>query len=86
MYRPEDIKERLRQAPFVPFRIITSAGEAYYVSHPDLVWVGGRDIHVGTASSDNPSIYDRVARVALMHIAALEDLPVKPLSGGDGKK
>lgn len=76
MFRPQDIKDRTREKPFRPFRIVTSAGEYYDVYHPDLIMVGTRDVIVGTASSDDPSIHDRSTYVALMHITAVEPLPL----------
>jgi hypothetical protein len=51
MFTPSQIKDRVRQQPFVPLRIVTSSGEAYEVRHPDLVWIGTRDIHVGMPSA-----------------------------------
>jgi len=41
---------------------------------------------VGTASSKNPRHYDRTTRIAIMHVTALEDLPVPtPPGGGNGE-
>ena len=75
MYRSEAIKERLRQQPFHPLRIIVSEGLRYDVYHPDLVLVGERDIHVGLPRRADSDIYDRVVRIALVHLVAIEDLP-----------
>ena len=84
MYTATELKERARQQPFVPLRVVTSSGESYEVTHPDLMWVGQRDIHIGKASIKDPTTYDHVSRIALTHITALEDLPVKS-SGSKGK-
>ncbi len=35
---------------------------------------------IGSPSSENHSIYDRVTRVALVHVVALEELPVSHTS------
>ena len=75
MFTPDIIQSRLRQQPFLPLRIIISSGQTFDVFHPDLVMVGEREIMVGMASTRNPTRYDRVTRVPLMHITALEDLP-----------
>lgn len=85
MFRPQDIKERLTVRPFKPLRIIVSEGQHFDVYHPDLVFVGERDIQVGFPSSYDPRIYDRVTRVALVHIVALEEIPDTP-PAGDGQK
>ncbi len=83
MFGYEEILTRLREKPFRPFRIIASEGLTYDINHPDLVFVGRRDIMVGFAAPSHPNVYDRVVRVALVHIVALEDLPVaaKPGNG-----
>lgn len=75
MYRPEGIKARLREKPFRPLRVIASEGLQYDILHPDLLWVGERDIMVGLPRRADSDIYDRVIRIALVHLVALEDLP-----------
>jgi hypothetical protein len=49
------------------------------------VFVGRRDLMIGFPGPDNPSIYDRVTRVALVHVVALEDLPAAS-APGDGQQ
>jgi hypothetical protein len=78
MFRPEDIQARLREKPFRPLRIIASEGQRFDIHHPDLVLVGQRDLIIGFPSPGNPGIYDRQTRVALVHIVALEELPLQP--------
>ena len=76
MFRPEDILARLRERPFRPLRIIASEGLRYDIHHPDLVFVGHRDLIIGfPRPGGNPSIYDQVVRLALVHVVGLEDLP-----------
>jgi hypothetical protein len=74
VFRAEDLHARLRQQPYRPFRIHTSEGLQFDIRHPDLVFVGRHDLMVGFAAPDNPGIYDRVVRVALVHIVAIEEL------------
>lgn len=85
LFNSESIRGRMKGQPFTPVRIVTSSGESYEVHHPDMVLIGERDIHIGISSKKNPSIYSQVSRVALMHITALEDLPVSPKSTGNGQ-
>jgi len=73
MFTPNQLKERIKKQPFVPLRIVTSSGESYTVTHPELLWVGVRDVHVGIASRKDPTTYENVARISLLHITALED-------------
>lgn len=83
MVGPEEIQARLREKPFRPLRIVASEGLRYDIHHPDLVLVGRRDLMIGFPGPDNPAIYDRVTRVALVHVVAMEDLPT-PASPANG--
>jgi hypothetical protein len=76
MYTGEEIQARVREKPFRPLRIIVSEGQRYDLHYPDLVLVGRRDMMIGFAAPDSPTIYERVIRVALEHVVALDDLPV----------
>jgi hypothetical protein len=76
MFSAEDVQTRLRLRPFQPLRIIASEGLKYDIYHPDLVLVGRHDLMIGSPSSENQSVYDRVTRVALVRIVAMEELPV----------
>ena len=75
MFTADDIQARLRERPFVPMRIVTSSGQSYAVSHPDLVLVGRRFLIIGTASNENPTQIDAASRIAVMHVADLQDIP-----------
>ncbi len=76
MFNAYDIQARVKKQPFEPLRIITSAGEHYDVYHPDLIMIGARNIVVGTASAKNPTIFDRSTYLSILHITAIESLPV----------
>jgi hypothetical protein len=80
MFRPETIQERLREKPFRPLRLVVSEGLRYDIRHPDLVLVGERDLIIGSPSASNPSLYDQTTRVAMVHVVALEDLPMSTSS------
>lgn len=82
MFTPEDIQARVRQRVFVPVRIITSGGQSFDIYHPDLIMVGRRVLVIGTASTENPSQFDRMTQVAIVHVTALEDLPMPVAPGG----
>jgi hypothetical protein len=84
MLTADDIHQRVRIRPFRPLRLVTSSGEFYDVYHPDLIMVGRRDVIVGLPSSENPIHYEQVARIAIMHVTALEDLPT-PVSPNNGQ-
>jgi hypothetical protein len=80
MFTAEEIQARLREQPFRPLRIVASEGLRFDIQHPDLVFVGRRDLMIGTPDAASPSVYDRIVRVALVHVVALEDLPGTPAS------
>ncbi|MGL4550341.1 MAG: hypothetical protein ACRC33_04075 [Gemmataceae bacterium] len=84
MFGHEEFQARLRQKPFQPFRIIASEGLRYDILHPDLVLVGRRDLMIGYAAPEAPGVYDRVSRVAFVHIVALEELPPSPAAATNG--
>ncbi len=85
MFTAEDIRARIRKQPFRPFRVVSSSGESYEVHHPELIMVGKRELTIGSPSSESPEIYDRQDWIALMHVTALEDLPIAtpPSSNGE---
>ena len=84
MFSTEEILSRIRERPFRPLRIVVSEGQKFDIHHPDLVLVGRRDMMIGFPAPDNPSAYDRVTRVALVHVVSLEDLPT-PAAPGNGQ-
>jgi hypothetical protein len=84
MFTAESIQSRLRERPFRPLRIVVSEGQQFNIHHPDLVLVGHRDLMIGLPRDATSSIYDRVTRVALVHVVVLEDLPVA--SAGNGQQ
>lgn len=75
MFTADDVQARIRERPFVPVRIVTSSGQAYDITHPDLVLVGRRALIIGTASNENPSQFEAASRVAILHITDMQDLP-----------
>lgn len=85
MLTTDDIRTRVHQRPFRPLRIVTSSGETYDVLHPDLILFGKRDIIVGLLTGEPSTYYDQIARIAIMHITALHDLPAPPAPPSNGQ-
>jgi len=81
MYSAEDILDRLREKPFRPLRLVGSEGLRYDIHHPDLILVGRHDLMIGHADPASPSIYDRITRLALAHLVAIEELPAAAVPG-----
>lgn len=77
MFTAEVVLARVRKQPFEPIRFVTSSGESYDVYHPEMVWVGRREIQVGTPTRQDPAVYERFASLSLLHLAAMERIPPK---------
>ena len=85
MLSSDDIRARVRRQPFVPVRVCTSGGENYDVLHPDLIMIGRRALIVGTASADDPATFEQTAQVSILHVTAIDDLPVSANPGSNGR-
>ncbi len=81
MITAQDVRDRLREVPFEPFRIVTSSGESYHILHPDSVYVTRRVLYVGIYRPQRPDVPDRAASVSVLHITDLQPLP-EPSSSG----
>lgn len=68
----ETIRDMLTHDPFEPFRILTSAGEAFVVRDPQTVALMKSEVFIAQANSDRRTF------LPLLHIAAIETL----VSGG----
>jgi hypothetical protein len=84
MFTSDDIKARVMETPFIPLRVVTSSGQSYDITHPDLIMVGRRALMIGTAGNENPTQFETVSRVAILHVSDLQDLPQLKSSGGNG--
>ena len=76
VFTSDDIQARLRIQPFVPVRIIASTGQTFDIYHPDLVMVGRRALVIGFASAENPTQFDQVTQLAILHVSELRNLPM----------
>jgi hypothetical protein len=86
MFTLENIRNRLKQAPFIPFYFVTSAGEKYHVAHPELVLLGRREaVIVGTPNTKDPGIADQIFRLSILHITAMDDCPAPLPAGSNGQ-
>jgi hypothetical protein len=84
MFRPQEIQARLRERPFRPIRLVVSEGLRYDINHPELLLVGQRDLIIGHPSPEDPKVYDRITRVAMVHLVGIEDLPTPTSPGSNG--
>jgi hypothetical protein len=78
---PEDLNDRLRGKPFLPFKIVLTDGQTYDVSRPDFVLVARRTAVIGVKKSDAQPYFDRYHIVSLLHIVRLEPAEAAPKDG-----
>jgi hypothetical protein len=74
----EQIIQRLKQQPFLPFRLRLSNGSVHDIRHPELALVSPYYVILGTPAPDlpSPAISDSIT-VAMIHIAEIEPAPRK---------
>jgi hypothetical protein len=70
----KDLLQRVRQKPFVPFRMVLTEGTAYEVRHPDFVMVGRDSLVVGLPGEQEQEFYETSVLIDLIHIVRLEPL------------
>lgn len=76
MFTSSEIKERLAEQPFAPFRIVTSAGKEYDILHPEFLMVGRRVLGIGTPRKPGEEEIDGIHVISILHVTALEALAV----------
>ena len=74
MFTASQIKERLEEKPFRPFRIKMSNGGTYDVTNHDAAWVLRNAVEIGL-DPDVEGFALKTRRCALLHIASIEDVP-----------
>ena len=73
MFTAQQIKERMDEKPFRPFRIRMSKGEAYEVKNHDAAWVLRNAVEIGL-DPDAEGFASNTRRCAILHIASIEDI------------
>ncbi len=73
MFTASQIKERLEEKPFRPFRIKMSNGETYDIQNHDAAWVLSNAVEIGI-DSDAEGFALKTRRCAILHIASIEDI------------
>ena len=76
MFTANQIRERMAEKPFRPFRIKMSSGDAYEVKNHDAAWVLRNAIEIGL-DPDAEGFVAHTRRCAILHIASIEDIPTQ---------
>jgi hypothetical protein len=73
--RPEDLLERLRKWPFLPFRIHMTDGQSYDITHPEAVLVLRNRAIIGLRPDPATNMPDRSEQIALLHVVRTSEIP-----------
>ena len=73
MFTALQIKERMDERPFRPFRIKMSNGDAYEITNHDAAWVLRNVVEIGI-DPDAEGFASNTRRCAILHIASIEDI------------
>ena len=68
----EALRGWLNARPFVPFRVVTSSGDAYEIRHPEMAFPMRTEVVI--ASPGRNGVPARARWVSNLHITALEPI------------
>ncbi len=74
MFTARQLKERMEEQPFRPFRIRMSNGQSYDIPNHDAAWVLRDSVEIGL-DPDAAGMVSLTRRCAILHIASIEDIP-----------
>ncbi|HUD46048.1 MAG TPA: hypothetical protein VMR33_04415 [Candidatus Baltobacteraceae bacterium] len=74
MMTAEQLRQRINEHPFRPFRLTLSDGRTFDVPNHDVALVKKNTIEVGT-NLDGDSWAQKYIEYAILHITGIEDLP-----------
>lgn len=80
---PNEILQRRRAKPFVPFRLRLLDGGVLEVNHPEMVLVGRRSITLGIPRREGDPFYQRTEIISLINIGRLELKQLEEASPGE---
>ena len=73
MFTANQLKERMQEKPFRPFRLKMSNGESYDIKNHDAAWVLRNAVEIGM-DPDAEGFVSNTRRCAILHIASIEDI------------
>ena len=68
----DDLLERIRHRPFVPFVLVTTDGTRYEIRHPELLMPGRRYVIIGIPARPDEAVADRSVYLSLLHLQRVE--------------
>ena len=86
MITPEELRDRLSERPFQPFRVALSDGSLHDVPHPEFAWVFGQSLFVGKSGKLPYGLGDYARQLSILHLTRIEPLPAKKAPAKKAKK
>lgn len=80
---PEDIRSRVRELPFVPFRLHMSNGMSIDVHHPDMIAVADEALTVSVWDSGREKY--AMHYYSVINVNVIEPLPDEPATEPNGQ-
>ena len=78
MIRSGEVRAKLREVPFRPFRIVASSGRLFDIKQSGAMMVTNHSLIIGEFLPGCPDIAERACVVPLFDITELLPLPVDP--------
>jgi hypothetical protein len=81
----QDLAKRVKQRPFVPFRLVLTEGTAYEVRHPEQIMLARDSVVIGVpGQAEEEGFFETTVLVDVFHIVKLEPLPAQAANTGGG--
>ena len=74
MISPIELKRRMDEQPFRPFRICLTDGKTYEITNHDAMFVKRNAVLIGI-DIDTHSLAEQFVECAIIHITRVEDIP-----------
>ena len=71
-----DLAKRIRQRPFVPFRLVLTESTAYEIRHPEQIMLARDSVVIGVPGATE-DFFETTVLVDLFHIVRLEPMPTQ---------
>jgi hypothetical protein len=72
-----ELRERMQENPFRPFRLHTSDGKTYDITNHDMMFIKRNSVEIALDLDAN-SVAERFVKCFLLHITSLEDIAAQP--------
>jgi hypothetical protein len=64
----DDLLQRIRHRPFVPFVVITTDGTRYQIRHPEMLLPARRYVAIGIPATGGGDVPDQIVHLSLLHV------------------